>query len=118
SPAATIDEAIRLLIDRSISGAPVVDQDGSLVGIISEYQLLEVTYDPTLRRCRVQDFMTKSVIVVGPDALLEEVVTLFVLHRVRRLTVYDNGKYVGVISHRDVLLVLVVSSTAVARVLA
>jgi CBS domain-containing protein len=65
SPDATVEEVIRLLLDHQISGAPVVDADGRLVGIVSEFQLLEVTYDPKLRGRMVRDFMTKSPITVG-----------------------------------------------------
>jgi CBS domain-containing protein len=103
SPDATLEQAIRLLIDHHISGAPVVDGDGKLVGIVSEYQLLEVTYDPTLRGRTVSDFMTKAPIAVPPSASLAEVVTLFVLHRIRRMPVVDNGQLVGIIARRDVL---------------
>src|SRR5207237_4669645 len=72
-PSATLEDAIRLLLNHKISGAPVVDQDGTLVGIISEHRLLQVIRDPALRERRISGFMTKSVIDVGPDTLLAEV---------------------------------------------
>jgi CBS domain-containing protein len=103
SPEATIAEVIHLLLHRKISGAPVVNDAGELVGIISEYQLLEVTYDAALAGHHVRSFMTTKVISVGPDTPLAEVVTLFVLHRIRRLPVVENGRLVGIISRRDVL---------------
>ena len=107
TPDATVEETIHLLIDRNISGAPVVDGAGQLVGIISEYQLLEVTYDAALAGRHVRDFMTKDVISVRPDTPLGEVVTLFVVHRIRRLPVVQNGRMLGIISRRDVLRYLV-----------
>ena len=61
---ATIDQTIQLLLDRQISGAPVVDDSGCLVGIVSEYQLLEVAYDLALCDRPVRDVMTKTPITV------------------------------------------------------
>jgi CBS domain-containing protein len=103
SPDSTIEEAMRLLIDERISGAPVVDQHGKLIGIISEYQLLEVVYDPELKAQHVSDFMTRNVITVDADALLASVANMFVLHRIRRLPVVQNGQLVGVVARRDLL---------------
>jgi CBS domain-containing protein len=103
SPDMTIDGAIQLLLDHAISGAPVVDERGCLVGIVSEYQLLEVAYDPALRDRRVRDVMTKTPITVAPSAWLPEVVTLLVIHRIRRLPVVENGRMLGIIARRDVL---------------
>ena len=54
--------------------------------------------------------MTKSVIDVGPDTLLAEVVNLFVRHRIRRLPVVQDGRLVGIIARRDVLRYLVDNS--------
>jgi CBS domain-containing protein len=103
SPDATIDQAIQLLLDHQISGAPVVDDNGCLVGIVSEYRLLEVAYDPALNDRRVRDIMTKTLITVAPSTWLPEVVTLFVMHRIRRLPVVQNGRLLGIIARRDVL---------------
>ena len=110
SPDATVEAAIRLLIDRHISGAPVVDAEGRVSGIVSEFQLLEVTYEPRLRDRRVKDFMTKSPITVAPFALLTEVVNLFIVHRIRRLPVVEDNRLVGIISRRDVLRCLIENS--------
>jgi CBS domain-containing protein len=107
SPDATIEAAIDLLLSHNISGAPVVDEAGQVVGIISEYQLLAVTFDAATTDCKVRDFMTRQVISVGPETLLAEVATLFVLHRIRRLPVVENGRMVGIIARRDVLRYLV-----------
>jgi CBS domain-containing protein len=103
SAAATVQEAIRLLVRHRISGAPVVDEAQQLVGIISEFQLMEIVFEPDLKSRPVADFMTKDVITVGEGALLSEVVSLFVVHRIRRLPVVRNGTLVGLIARRDVL---------------
>jgi len=100
---ATVEEAIRMLIDRDISGAPVVDDDGKLAGIISELQLLEAVYTPEVKSQRLRSFMTKDVLTVTEDTLLSDVTNILVLHRIRRVPVLRDGRLVGIITRRDLL---------------
>jgi CBS domain-containing protein len=102
-PEATIETAIRILLDQQISGAPVIDEKGQLCGIISQYQLLEVMYDPAVRSGRVSDFMTRKVLTIEEDALLGAAASTFVVHRIRRIPVVRDGKVVGIISRSDLL---------------
>ena len=102
-PEATVEEAIELLLDNNISGAPVIDDAGRLCGIISQFQLLEVMYDPQIKKGHVRDFMTREVLTIDEDALLGTAVNLFVVHRIRRLPVVRQGRVVGVISRSDLL---------------
>lgn len=102
-PEATVEQAIRVLMDNHVSGAPVIDREGQLRGIISEYQLLEVVYDPELKAAPVRDFMTKDVITIEETALLATVANLFILHRIRRVPVVSGDRVVGVVSRRDLL---------------
>ncbi|MEA1951286.1 MAG: CBS domain-containing protein [Planctomycetota bacterium] len=99
----TVEEAIRYLIDNRISGMPVVDEEGYLVGIISEFQLLETLYSPEVRGMPVRDVMTKDVLTVSANTMLSDAASLMVAHRIRRLPVVNNGKIVGIISRRDLL---------------
>jgi CBS domain-containing protein len=103
SPDDTVEAAIRTLVEHQISGAPVVDKDGTLVGLISEYQLLEIAYDPHIKESKVRDFMTKEVLTVNSRTLLTTVANLFVSHRIRRVPVLEEGRLVGIISRRDIL---------------
>lgn len=102
-PEATVEEAIRLLLKREISGAPVVDGDGQLVGIISEFQLLEVLYSPELKAVALSEFMTRDVLTVGEQTLLSDVVSLMIAHRIRRVPVVSEGRVVGLLTRRDLL---------------
>jgi CBS domain-containing protein len=102
-PTATVEQAIRLLRNLDISGAPVVDEDGVLVGIISEFALLEIVYDPNIRNAPVAHFMTRDVLTVSEDALLSDVAGIFIRHRVRRVPVVQDGRLVGVVSRSDLL---------------
>jgi CBS domain-containing protein len=103
APDATVDEAIRVLLDNQISGLPVVDARGMLVGMISEFQLLETVFDPQIRNETVRGFMTRDVIAVDDGALLADVASLFIMHRIRRVPVLRDGQLVGLITRRDLL---------------
>lgn len=100
---ATVEEAIRSLLKHHVSGAPIVDEQGCLVGIVSEFQLLEAIYRPEVKQEQVRDLMTKDVITVREDAALSEVANLLLLHRIRRVPVVREGEMVGIITRRDLL---------------
>ena len=102
-PTATVEQAIRLLRELGFSGAPVVDRNGTLVGIISEFALLEIVYEPSIRTAPVSRFMTRDVLTVNEDTALNDIATLFVRHRIRRVPVVRDGRLVGVVSRPDLL---------------
>ena len=100
---ATVEQAIRLLLDNKVSGAPVVAADGRLIGVISEYPLLDVIFNPELRGASIAEFMTREVLTVTEQTLLSDVAGIFLEHRIRRLPVLRNGRLVGLISRPDLL---------------
>jgi len=102
-PEATVEEAIRLLLERNISGAPVIDERGKLCGIITQFQLLEVLYDPHVKEAKVREHMTRDVFTIEEDALLGTAANLLIVHRIRRIPVVRNGMVVGILSRRDLL---------------
>lgn len=129
APDASVAEAVRLMLDARVSGLPVVDAAGRLVGVITEGDLLaraelgtekkrakwlEFLFGPGRSAedfvhshgRRVHEVMTRTPIVVAPDAKLEEVVGLMIDKRVKRLPVVDDGRLVGVVSRADVLRAL------------
>ncbi len=102
-PEATLCEAVRLLLDHGISGLPVTDASGFLLGVISEFALLAVTYDPLSNQQTVREHMSRQVIAVAPDKPLKELADTFILHRIRRLPVTENGRLLGMVSRRELL---------------
>lgn len=102
----SVVEALGLLLDERISGAPVVDDDGTLIGMLSEVDLMQVFiqdsyYDENAGI--VGDYMHAPVETVTPDMDIYSLAEQFRKARRRRYPVVKNGKLVGQISRRDVL---------------
>ena len=102
-PDCSIQDAIEKLLDKEISGLPVVDSDSSLVGIVTEFALLGLAYDENIRQDTVAQHMTTNVLTVEADEPVSKVADLCLVHRVRRVPVMENGKLVGLVARRDVL---------------
>jgi len=99
-------QAMGVLLDKKISGAPVVDDAGDLVGILSEVDLMEVIvqdsyYDEA--QGIVGDYMRTPVDTIDPDMDIYSLAERFHKEHRRRYPVVRNGKLLGQISRRDVL---------------
>jgi CBS domain-containing protein len=118
-PEASVKQAAGLLADHAVTALPVVDGAGSLVGVVSEADLLggAVLPDPRAHErpvtvplgtvgTRVADVMTHFPLSVRPDADLAVAVELMTGTVVKSLPVVDHGRVVGVVSRRDVVAVL------------
>jgi CBS domain-containing protein len=126
---APVRQAIRLMLDNHVSGLPVVDGAGKMVGILTEGDLLHRSEIATERHHWhwlefvlgpgrmaseyvrthgrvVDELMTREVVGIGPDAGLDEIVALMERHRVKRLPVVDDGRLVGIVSRADLLAAL------------
>lgn len=102
-PDAFLQEAIEVLISLKVSGLPVVDVNGRLIGIITEFALLTTAYDATTACETVGQHMTADVLTVNADDPIRKVADQFIVHRVRRVPVLEKGRIVGLITRRDVL---------------
>jgi CBS domain-containing protein len=103
SPEATMKEAAELLLRHRVSGVPVVDEPGRIVGVISEFDLLKLVYSPEMESDRVDDHMSTKLLTVAPDESLIGIVDRFLNHPIRRLPVISDGKLVGLISRHDLI---------------
>jgi CBS domain-containing protein len=103
TPDKTMAEGIKIMLDNRISGLPIVDCQGHVVGVITEYAMLAIAYDHEITRDPVGRHMTKDVIFVDVDDPMTKVADLFVLHRIRRVVVLQQSKVAGLISRRDLL---------------
>ena len=106
--------AIGLLLKHNISGAPVVDENNNLLGILSEkdclrifahrsFQNIPVTESIMLGRGTVEQFMTKSVSIVESSVDLGSAAEIFLKNNFRRIPVIEEGRLIGQISRRDIL---------------
>ena len=129
-PETPLQEAIQILADNRISGLPVVNEMGKLVGVLSETDLMwqemgatppayvmlldsviylknPVRYEQELHKAlgqTVGELMTSDVITVGPDKALSEAARLMYEKHVRRLPVIDESKcVVGILTRGDII---------------
>jgi CBS domain-containing protein len=120
-PGETVREAARTMLRFGISGLPVVDTAGRLVGIVTEGDFLRRSEIGTERRHprwlefllgpgrlaneyvhshgrKVEEVMTPNVVTVSPDTQLQEVVRIMERRHIKRVPVVSDGKIVGIIS--------------------
>lgn len=125
-PTTPVVEIAKLFIERRISAAPVVDRDGSVVGLVSEGDLLHRTETDTERRRSwllsalvsrdtlaaeyvkahgktAADVMTPDVIVAGPDTPLHQIATMMEKNAIRRVPIVENGQLVGIVSRANLV---------------
>jgi len=98
-----ITDVIALLLRWHISALPVVDEDNKMVGIVSEIDLVNVTFDGNAANTTVEDVMTTEIISFNPTTQLADLVRSFSERHLRRVPIIDEGKVVGIISRRDLL---------------
>ena len=100
--------AARTLLERDSTGLPVVDQDGYVLGVVSEIDLIRALRSGMdLQRTTVGTVMDPRPLFVGPETDLSTAIALMEEWRVRRLPVCLGSRLVGILSHRDVLATLV-----------
>lgn len=117
-PDEEIETAVRLLIKKGYSGAPVVDAAGALQGVLSEYDCLHVLSEAIAEGWpggRVEHHMTTEIETVAPSEDALALSSRFSLGRRRRLLVVENGRLVGIITRRDLLKALEKTERAIDR---
>ncbi len=128
-PQASVQEVAKLLLTNRISGLPVVSDQGDLVGIVSEGDLLHRAEAGTGRRrpwwlailtgrdvlaaeyvrehsFKVADVMTRHVITATPDTSLQDIAHLLEKNGIKRVPIVDDGRLVGIVSRANLLQAL------------
>ncbi|HET8972917.1 MAG TPA: CBS domain-containing protein [Pseudolabrys sp.] len=128
-PGASVKDVAELLLAKRISALPVVDEANSLLGIISEADLIHRVEVGTERpyswwieflkgrevlaqnyikeHARLAaDIMTREVVTVTADTPLREIVSLLEKHGIKRVPVVDKGKLIGIVSRADLVQAL------------
>lgn len=109
TPDMDIHRAIKLLLQNRISGAPVMDNSGKLVGILSKKDCLKVAFSASYHQDwggRVSDYMSHDVHTIDADTDIVKVAEIFLKSSYRRFPVMSNDRLVGQISRHDVLTAL------------
>jgi CBS domain-containing protein len=125
-PSAMVRDVAKIMLDHGISGAPVVDDQGKLVGMVSEGDLLHraeantekyrsswlrfFTAGETLaaeytkaHARKIADVMTKDVVSAGPDTPLRDIAMLMEKHAIKRIPIVRDGSLVGLVSRANIL---------------
>jgi len=128
----SIEEAAGILTEYKISGAPVVNKQGKIVGMVTEGALLHRETNPRtpaflnilgafiyvrgieryredfkkLAATSTSEIMTTDVITASGDMEIEDVAALMVEHGIKRVPVVENGNIIGIISRADIIKTL------------
>jgi CBS domain-containing protein len=112
--AATVREAIEVMKARGIRHLPVTGEDGRLAGIVTDRDLRQMIFDPSIearldeaaelvKSRTVREVMTWGVVAVRPDAGVRQAARLMYEQKIGALPVVDHGRVVGILTERDVL---------------
>jgi len=101
----TLFDAIETLVCKEISGLPVVNDRGRMVGIITEKDILNFVFSGNLKNTKVKDIMTKDVVSYSPDDDVDTIAIAISQERFRRVPIIKNEKLVGIIARRDIIRV-------------
>lgn len=98
-----LTKVIGLLLRWHISALPVVDDEDKMVGIVSEIDLVNLTFDGNAADTKVEEVMVTDIVSFGPNTKLAELVQTFSKRHLRRVPIIDEGKVIGIVSRRDIL---------------
>ena len=97
SPSLPVKMLANLLIKNQISGAPVADKKGKIVGVVSETDLI------AKKGKQVKTIMSNKVVQITEETPVEEIARLMTAHKIRRLPVIRGKSLVGIVSRADVV---------------
>ncbi len=109
TPQMEINRAMTILLERKISGAPVLDSDGFLVGVLTKRDCLKAALDASYYRDwggRVDAYMSHPVMTIEASMDIIRATNLFIEKPYRRFPVMEGGKLVGQLSRTDALRAL------------
>lgn len=125
----TIEGLARILTKHDISGAPVVDEEGKLIGIVTESDLIKMEqrlhiptvinifdaviylgsskkFEEDIKRMAattVEDIFRKDVVTIAENATIEEIATIMSEKNIHHLPVVKKGKLVGIVGKKDIV---------------
>ena len=100
SPEASVQEVAQLLSRKSISGVPVIDKDGKIIGIVTEADIIGKVN--RVGMC-VADIMSPEIIFVTEETRVGEIAMLLVERNIKRVPVMQDGTLVGIVCRADIV---------------
>ena len=101
-----------VLVDRGYGSLPVVDDQMNLIGIVSEYDLLEALLEKRDEKTlKAEDIMTKNPITVNEDTPIFDVIKILENRKLIRVPVVKESKLIGILTRRDVLFCYLQATT-------
>ncbi|HET7621878.1 MAG TPA: CBS domain-containing protein [Gemmatimonadaceae bacterium] len=109
-PDAPISDVVQAMADGHVSGLPVVDSDGKVLGVVTATDVLQAAAEQEDRKARTtlfehttaRDLMTPGAVTIEPDADVRQAAQRMLYGEVRRLFVEEKGRLVGVLSQTDI----------------
>ncbi len=98
-----IYEAVETMVEKRITGLPVVNEDMSLAGIVSEKDVLSLLYNMEDRPTTVEHYMTPDPHCFDVDDSLIDIAECFIKNHFRRVPIISDGKLKGIISRKDII---------------
>lgn len=106
SPETELYEAVHTLLENRVSGGTVLDEEGRLVGVVSEMDLLKAVKNFSYHNegsGKVRDYMTTEVVVIDERMNIFDIADKLLELKIRRLPVVRHGKFAGQVSCRSLL---------------
>jgi len=96
-PSLSVKELAMVMVKNQISGLPVSDEAGKIIGLVSEADII------AKKGKNVQAIMSQQVFSVTEETSIEEIAQLMTTHRIKRVPVMNGGKLVGIVSRADIV---------------
>ena len=103
NPEMKLTEAIKLILRHDVSILPVVDAQQDLVGIITEYDIMNLAFSGNAAETIAAEVMSRDVVTFTPDTDIETLVNFCAKRRMHRVPIIAGKKVVGIVSRRDIL---------------
>ncbi len=103
APNALLLEAINLMLRYNLGSLPVVGPAGELLGIITEFDIMNFALSGNAADTNVEEAMSPKVVALAPEMEVAAVIELMTSRRLHRVPVVRDGKLAGIISRRDIL---------------
>jgi len=98
-----IYKAIHTMVLNNVTGLPVVNKDGTLAGILTEKDVLDLLYQIKDRPGKAEHYMTRDIVCFNCEDSVADIAASFRDNHFRRVPILENGRLVGIVSRKDII---------------